>query len=62
MSYTKEQKQKAMQEQNKMINDLGSLSVIDMEKERRREMLWFYVWLIGVGALITGICFFVHGI
>jgi hypothetical protein len=57
-----EQMSKTEEEQNKIINELGSLSVIDMEKERRKQVRFFYIWLIGIGLLITGVCFFVHGI
>ena len=61
MSYTKEEKQEPLDEQNQIINETG-LSVIDMEKERMCQAMFFYVWLVVLGLLITGVCFFVHGV
>lgn len=61
MSYTKKEKNDVIEDQNKVINELG-LSVIDMEKERMLQVRFFYIWLIALGLLITGICFFVHGV
>ena len=51
---------KAEEEQNKIINEIGTLDVIDMEKERMRQVRFFYIWLIGLGLLITGVCVLVH--
>lgn len=61
MTYNEAEKKKVLDEQNQIIND-SSLSVIDMEKERTRQIRFFYVWLILLGLLITGVCVFVHGV
>lgn len=61
MTYNEADKKKVLDEQNQIIND-SSLSVIDMEKERMRQAVFFYVWLILLGLLITGVCVFVHGV
>ena len=61
MGYTDGEKKEALDEQNRIINETG-LSVIDMEKERMRQAVFFYVWLILLGLLITGFCVFVHGV
>ena len=61
MTYNEAEKKKVLDEQNQIIND-SSLSVIDMEKERMRQAVFFYVWLILLGLLITGVCVFVHGV
>jgi len=61
MTYNEAEMKKVLDEQNQIIND-SSLSVIDMEKERMRQAVFFYVWLIRLGLLITGVCVFVHGV
>ena len=60
MSYREQENQEAILKQNKIINE-SSLSVIDLEKERMRQVRFFYVWLITLGLLITGVCVLVHG-
>ena len=60
MSHTKIEKKEASDKQNKIINKSG-LSVIDKEKERMHQVRFFYIWLICLGLLITGICVLVHG-
>jgi hypothetical protein len=61
MSYTDLEKKKFLDEQNRIIDELG-LSVVDVEMEMKRQARFFYLWLIVLGLLITGVCFFVHGV
>jgi len=61
MSYTNEEKKEALVEQNAIINKSG-LHVIDMEKERLRQIRFFYVWLIAIGLLIVGVCVCIYGV
>jgi hypothetical protein len=57
--YTEEKNKETMDEQNKIIDELG-LSVVDMEKERRNSLLWF-VTLIAIGLCCLGFCLVVYG-
>jgi len=60
MSYTVEEKEEALEEQNKIINAL-SLSVIDIEKEQC-DTIFLFVLLIAIGLCCLGFCLVVYGI
>jgi hypothetical protein len=57
MSYTKEDKQEALDMLNKAIGE----SDIDVVDNNRRSVP-LYVYLIAIGLLITGVCVLVHGV
>jgi hypothetical protein len=60
MSYTSEEKKKALDEQNAVIDDSG-LVVIDMEKEQCKNLYWFAV-LVSVGLCCVAFCIIVYGV
>jgi hypothetical protein len=59
MGYTEEEKKKALDEQNNIINESG-LVVVDMEKERYRSLFRFAV-LVSVGLCCVAFCILVYG-
>lgn len=61
MNYTEEQKLEAISEQNRAINELENLNVVDMEKEQRKTLFWFVV-LICIGLCCLGFCLVVYGV
>lgn len=60
MSYTSEEKKKALDEQNKVINESG-LVVVDMEKEHCGILFWFAV-LVSIGICCVAFCIVVYGV
>jgi len=58
--YTDDGKKETIDEQNKIIDELG-LVVIDMEKERCKNLFWFAV-LISIGLCCLGFCLVVYGV
>lgn len=60
MGYTSEEKKMALDEQDRIISESG-LVVVDMEKERCRDLLWFVV-LVSVGLCCIGVCLVVYGV
>jgi len=58
MSYTEEEKKKAVDALNKVINENGGLKI----KDFGRYHIPLYVYLIAIGLLITGVCVLVHGV
>jgi len=59
MSYTNNEKKEALDEQNKIIDELG-LVVIDREKEQCKSLFWFVV-LVSVGLCCVAFCILVYG-
>jgi len=61
MSYSSEEKTRVIREQNRIINENGNLSILDLEKESRRWILRFKVLLlVGLGCVLF--CILVYGV
>lgn len=58
MSYIKEEKRRAVEDQNKIINENGGLKI----KELGKSHIPLYVYLIAIGLLVIGVCVVVHGV
>jgi len=61
MSYSSEEKTRVIREQNRIINENGNLSILDLEKEYHRWILRFKVLLlVGLGCVLF--CILVYGV
>ena len=57
MSYAEQEKKKALDEQNKIINE-SDLRVVEL----RHTWIPFYLVLMVIGLLVLGVCFLVYGV